>query len=70
MRLLSHFEVYQELPIKIDDVASYIVECGYVEQIVFHRSNDHAEEISALLYMEQQAQPYGPEKTVGACCDK
>ncbi|WP_339743975.1 hypothetical protein [uncultured Maricaulis sp.] len=58
MRLIEHFSVYQKLPIKIDDIASFLIEAGYVEGVEFHPTAEDGTVLAGMLYHVRYKPPY------------
>lgn len=58
MIILKHFAAQTRLPIKINDIADFILEKGYVDSIVFHPLDAPPEFCAGFVVVRQNMAPY------------
>lgn len=60
MVILDHFAAYTNLPIKISDIHGFILERGFVDEIVYHPIDEDPGTLAGMLYHVEASAPYRP----------
>lgn len=58
MIILDHFAAYTRLPIKIDQIADFIKDRGYVDKIIFHPLDEDPAVLAGMLLHRKNLAPY------------